>query len=44
MKFTEDIRKFAATQKLSEEEALRIGMEQEALEFAAEGGELYSKT
>jgi len=35
MRITEDVRKFAAEQKLSEEEALRAGMEQKAL-LAAE--------
>ena len=34
MKITEDVRKYAAEQKISEEEALRIGLEQKATEFA----------
>lgn len=34
MKITEDVRKFAAEQKVSEHEALQIGLEQEAREFA----------
>ena len=33
MKITEDVRKYAAEQKLSEAEALRIGLEQKATEF-----------
>jgi phosphomethylpyrimidine synthase len=44
MKITEDVRKFAAEQKLSEEEAVRVGMEQKAREFAETGAEIYSKT
>ena len=43
MKITEDVRKFAAEQKLSESEALKVGMEQKAREFAAAGNEVYSK-
>jgi hypothetical protein len=39
----QDVRKFAAEQKLSESEALKIGMEQKAREFAETGNELYSK-
>ena len=44
MKITEDVRKFAAEQKLSEAEALKAGMEQKAREFAEAGAEIYSKT
>ena len=33
MKITEDVRKYAAEQKISEEEALRVGLEQKATEF-----------
>ena len=40
----QDVRKFAAEQKLSEDEALRAGMEQKAREFTEAGAELYSKT
>lgn len=43
MRITEDVRKFAAEQKLSEEEALRAGMEQKAREFTETGAEIYSK-
>jgi phosphomethylpyrimidine synthase len=42
MRITEDVRKFAAEQKLSEDEALRAGMEQ-ASEFTEAGAEIYSK-
>src|SRR5216110_2576317 len=44
MRITEDVRKFAAKQKLSEGEALRAGMEQKAKEFVEKGAEVYAKT
>ncbi len=44
MKITEDVRKYAAQQNLSDEEALKAGMEQKAQEFAEAGAEIYSKT
>jgi phosphomethylpyrimidine synthase len=43
MKITEDVRKFAAEQKLSEDQALKAGMEQKAREFNKAGAEIYSK-
>ncbi len=43
MKITEDVRKYAAEQELSESEALRAGMEQKSREFAEAGAEVYSK-
>jgi phosphomethylpyrimidine synthase len=43
MKITEDVRKYAAEQGLSEEEALSSGMENKAREFVEKGSELYSK-
>jgi len=43
MKITEDVRKFAAQQKLSEEEVLQAGMEQKSREFTEAGAEIYSK-
>ena len=43
MKITEDVRKFAEEQKVSEQEALQKGMEQKAREFVEKGGELYAK-
>jgi phosphomethylpyrimidine synthase len=43
MRITEDVRKFAAEQKLSEGEALQAGMEQKAREFSEAGAEIYSK-
>jgi len=44
MKITEDVRKFAAEQKVSEEEALRVGLEQKSAEFVEKGAEIYAKT
>jgi hypothetical protein len=43
VKITEDVRKYAAEQKLAEGDALKVGMEQKAREFAEAGSELYSK-
>ncbi len=43
MRITEDVRKYAAEQKLSGEEALRAGLEQKAREFTEAGAEIYSK-
>jgi phosphomethylpyrimidine synthase len=41
MKITEDVRKFAAQQKISEEQAVQVGLKQKAREFAEKGSELY---
>jgi len=41
---TEDVRKFAAEQKISEEEALQVGLEQKATEFNEAGAEIYART
>ena len=43
VKITEDVRKFAAEQKLSEDEALQAGMDQKSREFSELGSEIYSK-
>ena len=43
MKITEDVRKFAAEQKISEGEALQVGLEQKATEFNEGGAEIYAK-
>ncbi len=42
MKITEDVRKFAAEQKVSEEQALQVGLEQKAREFVERGAEIYA--
>jgi phosphomethylpyrimidine synthase len=43
MKITEDVRKFAAAQKISEEAALKEGLKQKAAEFTKSGSEIYAK-
>ena len=43
MKITEDVRKYAAEQGLSEEEALKKGMEEKSKEFVEKGAEVYAK-
>ena len=43
MKITEDVRKYAAEQDSSAEDALVKGMRAKASEFAKAGGELYAK-
>jgi len=43
MKITEDVRRFAAEQKVSEEQALQVGLEQKAREFAESGSETYAR-
>jgi phosphomethylpyrimidine synthase len=43
MKITQDVREFAAKHGVSDEEALKKGMEVKAVEFAKRGGEIYSK-
>ena len=44
MKITEDVRKYAAEQRISEETAIRQGLEQKATEFTKSGSEIYAKT
>jgi len=41
MKITEDVRKYAAEQAISEEEALAKGMQDKAKEFVESGAEVY---
>jgi phosphomethylpyrimidine synthase len=43
MKITQDVRDYAAKQGLSDEDALKQGMEVKAVEFLQKGAELYSK-
>jgi phosphomethylpyrimidine synthase len=42
MKITEDVRKYAAEQAISEEEALARGMEEKSKEFVESGSEVYT--
>jgi len=43
MKITEDVRKYAAEQGVSEQAALQKGMEEKSKEFVSKGAELYAK-
>jgi len=43
MKITEDVRKFAAEQGISEEVALEVGLDEKAKEFVEKGSEVYAK-
>lgn len=43
MKITEDVRKYAAEQAISEEEALQRGMDEKSKEFAEAGAKVYAK-
>lgn len=42
MKITEDVRRYAQEQGISENEALQAGMEQKAREFHEAGSEVYT--
>ena len=44
MKITEDVRKYAAEQAISEEEALQRGMEEKSKEFVEAGAEVYHRS
>jgi phosphomethylpyrimidine synthase len=44
MRITEDVRKYAAEQGISENEALESGLEEKAKEFVVKGAEVYAKT
>jgi phosphomethylpyrimidine synthase len=43
MKITQDVRDYAQKQGVSDEDALKKGMEEKAVEFQRKGGEIYSK-
>jgi phosphomethylpyrimidine synthase len=43
MKITQDVRDYAASQGLSDEEALKKGMEDRSREFVRQGAEIYNK-
>ena len=43
MKISQDVRDFAAEKGISEEEALKRGMEEKAIEFVKKGSEVYHK-
>ena len=42
IKITDDVRKFAAEQEISEKQALQVVLEQKAKEFAEKGAEVYT--
>src|SRR5436190_16697883 len=44
MKITQDVREYAAQKEIDEQAALGVGMEEEAQEFVAAGGEIYQST
>jgi phosphomethylpyrimidine synthase len=44
MKISQDVRDFAASHHLSEQEALEKGMEEKAIEFVKQGSEVYRRT
>jgi phosphomethylpyrimidine synthase len=43
MKITQDVRDYAAKQGLTEDEALKKGLEEKSREFVEQGGEIYNK-
>ena len=43
MKITENVRKYAAEQAISEEEALAKGMAEKSKEFVEKGAEVYAR-
>jgi len=44
MRITEDVRRYAAEQGLSEEVAVQKGLDKKAAEFIEKGSEVYAKT
>jgi phosphomethylpyrimidine synthase len=44
MKITEDVRKFAPGQGITEQAAIDEGLKRKATEFAKSGAEIYAKT
>jgi phosphomethylpyrimidine synthase len=40
----EDVRKYAAQQGLTEEDAVKRGLQEKAAEFVEKGGKMYAKT
>ena len=43
MRITEDVRRYAAKQRVSEDAAIEKGLQEKAVEFAATGGDIYTK-
>jgi len=44
MKITQEVRDYAASQGVSESEALEKGMQEKAAEFVKSGGKIYQKS
>ena len=44
MKITQDVREYAASQSVAEDEALEKGMADKAREFVESGAQIYRKT
>jgi phosphomethylpyrimidine synthase len=44
MKITEDVRKYAAEQGLTDTEAIESGLNEKSKEFVERGAEVYAKT
>ena len=44
VKITEDVRKYAAEQGLTDSEAIERGLEEKSREFIAQGADMYPKT
>ena len=44
MKITQDVRDYAASMEMDDEEALAAGLEEKAREFAESGQEIYSSS
>ncbi len=43
MRITEDVRRYAAEQAVSDQAALELGLQEKANGFATAGGDLYTK-
>ena len=44
MKITQDVREYASQKGLKEDEALRLGMQEKAVEFVKKGARIYHQT
>jgi phosphomethylpyrimidine synthase len=44
MKITQDVRDYAKKQGLENDAALKVGMQEKAVEFVKKGSEIYHKT
>jgi len=44
MRITEDVRRYAAEKGMTEEAALKVGLQEKAKEFVKKGSEVYAKT